>query len=141
MSLKIKIQKMNGMKMPEYAHEGDAGFDLFASEDYELGPMENKLVATGIKIEIPEGYVGLIWDRSGLASRHSLHNLAGVIDAHYRGEVRIVVMNLGKEKFEISKGMRIAQMLVQPVVNAEIVEADSLSETQRGDKGFGSSGH
>jgi len=78
MALKIRMQKMNGMKLPEYAHEGDAGFDLYASDNFVLKPMEKKLVTTGIKIEIPEGYVGLIWDRSGLAAKHSLHNLAGV---------------------------------------------------------------
>ena len=140
MTLKIKIQKMNGMQIPRYAHKGDAGFDLYAAEDCVLEPMESRLVPTGIKIEIPDGYVGLVWDRSGLAAKHSLHNLAGVIDSHYRGEVKIVVINLGKESFKIDKGMRIAQMLIQPVVNSEIVEADSLSETKRGEKGFGSTG-
>ena len=140
MVLKIKIQQMNGMSLPKYSHKGDAGFDLYAAEGYILHPMESKLVSTGIKIEIPEGYVGLIWDRSGLAAKHSLHNLAGVIDSHYRGEIRIVVINLGKEIFEITKGMRIAQMLIQPVVNAELIKSDSLSETKRGEKGFGSTG-
>jgi dUTP pyrophosphatase len=140
MTLKIRMQKMNGMKLPEYAHQGDAGFDLYASDNFVLEPMEKKLVTTGIKIEIPEGYVGLIWDRSGLAAKHSLHNLAGVIDSHYRGEIKIVVINLGNETFEITKGMRIAQMLIQPVVSAEIEESGSLSETVRGEKGFGSTG-
>src|SRR3989338_10533535 len=97
MVLKIKIQQMNGMPLPQYSHKGDAGFDLYAAEVHNLNPMESKLVSTGIKIEIPEGYVGLIWDRSGLAAKHSLHNLAGVIDSHYRGEIKIVVINLGKE--------------------------------------------
>jgi len=140
MDLKIRIKKMNGMKMPEYAHKGDAGFDLYASEDYILGPMESNLVSTGIKIEIPEGYVGLIWDRSGLAAKHSLHNLAGVVDSHYRGEIKVVVINFGKEKFEITKGMRIAQMLIQSVVNAEIIKTESLNETERSEQGFGSTG-
>jgi len=141
MALKLRMQKMNGMKLPEYAHEGDAGFDLYASDNFVLEPMEKKLVTTGIKIEIPEGYVGLIWDRSGLAAKHSLHNLAGVVDAHYRGEIKIVVINLGNETFEITKGMRIAQMLIRPVVSAEIEESESLSETKRGEQGFGSTGH
>jgi len=135
------MQKMNGMKLPEYAHKGDAGFDLYASDDYVLKPMEKKLVTTGIKLEIPEGYVGLIWDRSGLAANHSLHNLAGVVDSHYRGEIKVVVINLGNETFEMKKGMRIAQMLIQSVVNAEIEETSSLSETKRGEQGFGSTGH
>jgi len=141
MALKIRMQKMNGMELPEYAHEGDAGFDLYSSDNFVLKPMEKKLVTTGIKIEIPAGYVGLIWDRSGLAAKHSLHNLAGVIDSHYRGEIKIVVINLGNETFEITKGMRIAQMLIQPVVSAEIEESESLSETTRGEQGFGSTGH
>ncbi len=140
MTLKIKIQKMKEMSHPEYAHKGDAGFDLYASEDYTLDSMESKLVSTGIKIEIPEGYVGLIWDRSGLAAKHSLHNLAGVVDSHYRGEIKVVVINFGKETFEIAKGMRIAQMLIQPVVNAELIKSDSLSETERHESGFGSTG-
>jgi len=134
------MQKLNGMDLPGYSHQGDAGFDLYSSGNFILKPMEKKLVTTGIKIEIPEGYVGLIWDRSGLAAKHSLHNLAGVVDAHYRGEVKVVVINLGNETFEITKGMRIAQMLIQSVVSVEIEESDSLSETVRGEGGFGSTG-
>ena len=140
MTLKIKIQKLNGISMPKYAHEVDAGFDLYAAEDHILSPMESRLVATGIKIEIPDGYVGLVWDRSGLAARHSLHNLAGVIDSRYRGEIKVVMINLGKEVFKVEKGMRIAQMLIQPIVSAELVEADSLNKTKRDEKGFGSTG-
>ncbi|MBS3132329.1 dUTP diphosphatase [Candidatus Woesearchaeota archaeon] len=140
MAVKIKIKKEADLPTPKYAHKGDAGFDLYAAEAHTLAPMEKKVVKTGIKMEIPEGYVGLVWDRSGLAAKNSIHNLAGVIDSHYRGEVGIVMMNLGKEKFEVTKGMRIAQMLIQPVASAELVEVDELSETQRGDGGFGSTG-
>ena len=127
MTVKVKIQKMNGMKLPDYAHKGDAGFDLYAAEDCIIAPMEKRLVPTGIKIEIPDGYAGLIWDKSGLAAKYSLHNIAGVVDSHYRGEVKVVVINLGKETFNITKGMRIAQLLIQPVVNAELIESDSLN--------------
>lgn len=138
MDLKIKIQKVEGTNLPKYAHKGDAGFDLSSVEDYTLEPTEKKLVSTGLKIEIPEGFVGLIWDRSGLAAKHSIHNLAGVIDSYYRGEIRVVMVNLGKEPFKIEKGMKIAQMLIQPVVNAEFIESNDLSQTERGERGFGS---
>ena len=89
---------------------------------------------------IPVGNVGLIWDRSGLASKNSIHALAGVVDSCYRGEIGIVLINLGKEDFKVEKGMRIAQMLIQPVVNANILEEGELDGTKRGDGGFGSTG-
>lgn len=139
MSVKIKVQRIENANMPSYSYEGDAGLDLFSSSDYLINPMENKLISTGIMLEIPNGYVGLIWDRSSLAVA-SLHSLAGVIDSHYRGEIKIVLFNLGKQPFKISKGMRIAQMLIQPIAHAKLVESQSLGETKRSAKGFGSSG-
>lgn len=139
--MKIKIKKINpDAVIPKYAHEGDAGFDLCSIEDYILKPMERRTVKTGIQIEIPKGYFGSIRDRSGLAAKHSIHTLAGVVDSHYRGEIGVVLINLGKEEFKINKEDRIAQMLIQPVLIGEIEETDSLSETSRGEGGFGSTG-
>lgn len=126
--------------MPAYAYEHDAAFDLRAAHECKLMPGEKAIIKTGLKMEIPVGYVGLIWDRSGLAAKNSLHCLAGVIDAGYRGEVGIVLVNLGKEEFFIEKNMRVAQMLIQPIVLPKIVEVDELVDSNRGEGGFGSSG-
>ncbi|MCK4521008.1 MAG: dUTP diphosphatase [Nanoarchaeota archaeon] len=139
--MEIKIQRLDkNIELPGYSHEGDAALDLKSAEDYALKPMEQKIFKTGIKMAIPVGNVGLIWDRSGLASKNSIHALAGVVDSCYRGEIGIVLINLGKEDFKVEKGMRIAQMLIQPVVNANILEEDELDGTKRGDGGFGSTG-
>lgn len=139
-NVRIKKIKENAV-IPKYAHKGDAGFDLYSAEDYLLSPGETVLVSTGISMAIPEGYVGLIWDRSGLAAKNSIHVLAGVVDSGYRGEVCVVLKNLGNEDFKVSKNMRIAQMLIQPVASAVIEESDSLDNTTRGEGGFGSTGH
>jgi len=125
--------------MPHYIHEHDAAFDLRSAVNETLKPAEKKIIKTGIKMAIPEGYAGLIWDRSGLAAKHSLHVLAGVVDSEYRGEVGVVMINLGKDVFEVEKNMRVAQMLIQPVVHPEIEEAD-LDKTAREEGGFGSTG-
>ncbi len=138
--MKLKIQKIADVPLPKYAHPGDAGMDLYSAEDLVLKPGERKVVKTGICVAIPEGHVGLVWDRSGLAAKNSLHVLAGVIDSGYRGEIGVVLINLSDEKFEITKGMRIAQMLIQPVVSVEIEETKSLDETSRNEGGFGSTG-
>lgn len=128
-------------RIPSYAHEGDAGMDLYSQEDYILKPLERALVKTGVAMEIPEGYWGNIRDRSGLASKKGIHTLAGVVDSIYRGEIGVVIMNLGKEDFEIKKGDKIAQMLIQKVEQANVIEVNELSETVRGDGGFGSTGN
>ncbi|MCE5272335.1 dUTP diphosphatase [bacterium] len=129
-----------GLEEPGYAHPGDAGLDLRASEALVIGPGERALAPTGLRFAIPEGFVGLIWDRSGLAARHGLHCFAGVIDSGYRGEVKVVLANLGTEPFSVERGMRIAQMLVQPVVAASPLRVESLEESRRGEGGFGSTG-
>jgi dUTP pyrophosphatase len=107
-----------------------------------LGPGEFKAVPTGIRMAIPEGYVGLIWDKSGV-SLLGVHRLAGVVDAGYRGEVRVVMINLGREPYVFKQGQKIAQMLIQPVGAAEVVDVGEgdLDETSRGGGGFGSTGH
>lgn len=140
--MRVEIQKLDkDLPTPKYANPGDVGFDLYSSEqDYILRPMEKKIFKTGLKIAIPEGYVGSIRDRSGLAAKHALHTLAGVIDPGYRGEIGIVMINLGKEEIKIERATRIAQMLIQPVAIVQLEEKEELSETHRGEGGFGSTG-
>ena len=140
MEIKIKSLDKN-IELPHYKHKGDAALDLRSAEELILNPNEKKIVKTAIKIAIPEGHAGLIWDRSGLAAKHSLHVFAGVVDSGYRVELWVVIINLGKEEFKIEKNMRIAQIVIQPVVNANISEVEDLDETSRNEKGFGSSGH
>lgn len=139
--MKIKIQKIKDVKIPNYAHDGDAGLDIYSAEDdYILKPGERKGFPTGIKMEIPDGYVGLIWDKSGLASKYGIKTMAGVIDSTYRGELIIVLINSGSENYLVEKNTKIAQMLVQKIERAEIEKVESLDETERGKEGFGSTG-
>jgi len=138
--MKLAVKRIHpDAKLPVRGHPGDAGLDLFAVEDGPLAPGEVRPIATGIQIAVPAGHVGLIWDKSGI-SLQGVHRLAGVVDAGYRGEVRVVLANLGRESFEIRKGMKIAQMLVQAVTAPEVVETDELDATSRGEDGFGSTG-
>jgi dUTP pyrophosphatase len=129
--------------MPTRAQPGDAGLDLYAAEAASIGPGERTSVGTGIAVEIPEGHAGLVLPRSGLAARHgiSLVNAPGLIDAGYRGEVRVLLLNTdGAQPFEILAGERIAQLLITPFAEAEAVEATELAASARGEGGFGSSG-
>ncbi|MGD1010309.1 MAG: dUTP diphosphatase [Candidatus Aminicenantales bacterium] len=138
--MELKIKRIHpDAKVPVYGHPGDAGMDLFAVVDRTLAPGEVFAVPTGIQVAIPAGSVGLIWDKSGISLR-GVHRLAGVVDAGYRGEVQVVMINLGKEPFAVKKGMKIAQMLIQPVTGARIVESETLDDTSRGEGGFGSTG-
>jgi len=138
--MKLKVKRIHeNAKLPLYQHKGDAGLDVFSSIDYVLGTGKVKPIPTGIKVAVPEGHVGLIWDKSGISLK-GVHRLAGVIDSGYRGEVRVVMVNLGDEPFVIEKGMKIAQLLIQPVVELEVIETEDLEETSRGEKGFGSTG-
>jgi len=135
----LKVKRLeNDAKLPERKREGDAGLDLYCIEDFEIEPNEIKIVRTGIAIEIPKGHFGLIKDRSGLAAK-GLHVLAGVVDENYRGEVKVVLINLGKEKLKFEKHSRIAQLLIIPYSKVDVKE-EELSETERGKDGFGSSG-
>jgi dUTP pyrophosphatase len=126
--------------VPEYASAGAAGADLRASADAVLEPGQRAAVPTGVRLQIPAGYVGLIWPRSGLAVRHGIDTLAGVIDSDYRGEVQVVLVNHGAEAVRIAAGDRIAQILFQKVERAALAAGSALDTTARGSGGFGSSG-
>ncbi len=128
--------------LPQYAHPGDAGMDLFANCELQLGPGESALVQTGIAIELPPNTEAQVRPRSGLAlkSRVSVLNTPGTIDAGYRGEVGVILINHGKQSFTVEKGMKVAQMVIKPVEQAEVIEVDDLSDTRRGAGGFGSTG-
>ena len=126
--------------VPTRAYEHDAGLDLYSNEDVTLEPGQHHAVASGISMAIPKDHVGLIWDKSGIAIKHGLKTKAGVIDAGYRGEIKIGIINLSNKAFKIEKGNKIAQILIQKVESLEIEEVKALEEAERGDKGFGSSG-
>lgn len=126
--------------LPNFAHASDAGMDITSSVAIAIPAGERALVPTGIALAIPEGYVGLIWDKSGIASKAGVTTLAGVIDAGYRGEVLIALLNTGSATYQINCGQKIAQLLVQPVQHPIIEEVDMLLDTERGGYGFGSTG-
>ncbi|MDQ3029572.1 MAG: dUTP diphosphatase [Actinomycetota bacterium] len=131
------------LPVPAYAHPEDAGLDLYAREPVQLGPGRRALVPTGVAIALPAGHVGLVHPRSGLAARHgiALVNAPGTIDAGYRGEIKVVVINLDPaEPVALERGERIAQLIVQRVEHVAVVEVDALDATVRGEGGFGSSG-
>jgi len=136
----LKVKRINlDATFVNYAKEGDCGFDLSSVEDIDLVPGEKALIGTGLAFEIPQGNFGSIRDRSGLAAKNAIHTMAGVVDSGYRGEVKVVLINLGKEVFKIRKGDKIAQMVVQPYSTCHFVESSSLLNA-RGEAGFGSSG-
>ena len=138
--MELRVKRIHpDAKLPVYGHPGDAGMDLFSVVDRELAPGDVYAVPTGIQVAIPAGFVGLVWDKSGISLK-GVHRLAGVVDAGYRGEIQVVMINLGQESFSLKKGMKIAQMLIQPVAGAAIIESDSLDDTSRGGGGFGSTG-
>lgn len=140
-NVKIKVKKLREDALtPNYAHEGDAGLDLYSVEDVILWPNEPVAIPTGISIELPKGYVSLIWDKSGLALKKGITTMAGVIDSNYRGEYKIVLLNTTNQYHYIKKGEKIAQLLIQPVMQAEIEETQELSESTRAKGGFGSTG-
>jgi len=137
----LKIKKLTESSIiPKYFGPREAGLDLYSNEETILQPNERRIVPTGIAMAIPENHVGLIWDRSGLAAKNGLKTMGGVIDSTYRGEVKIIMHNLSTEPFTIEKGMRIAQILIQPITQKQILEVEELDETERKDSGFGSTG-
>lgn len=130
------------LPLPSYAHEGDAGLDLTAAEDVHLAAGARAAVPTGLRVAIPAGWVGLVHPRSGLARRHgvTVANAPGTIDAGYRGELQVLLINLGPEPVSLDRGDRIAQLLLQRVGHASVVAVDELDDSVRGTGGFGSSG-
>ena len=137
----IPIKKLvpNAM-VPKMMRFGDAGFDLYALSSCVIKPGSTVAISTGLAMAIPPGYVGLVWDRSGLVIKSSLKIMGGVIDSNYRGEVRVGLTNLSTSEYVISVGDRVAQMLIQKVEVADFLEVDTLNESDRGAGGFGSSG-
>lgn len=127
---------------PKYAHEGDAGLDLRIVEDVTLGPNERRTIGTGVAVAIPHGYVGLVFPRSGLASKLgvSLSNCVGVIDSGYRGEVGATLHNTSRQDVSLSRGDRVCQLVVMPYASCEVVQTAVLPESERGEGGFGSTG-
>ena len=141
--MKLKIKKLNEKALiPAYQTKEAAGFDLHATEDVVINPGERKLIGTGLAFEIEFGYEVQIRPRSGLAYKHGITvlNTPGTIDSDYRGEIKVLLINLGREAFEIKVGERIAQAVIAPIKQAEIVEVEELSATVRGAGGFGSTG-
>ena len=140
----LRIKRLDpAVELPSYAYVGDAGLDLRANEDVTLAPHERCLISTGLAIAIPEGYAGFIQPRSGMALKRglSMANTPGLIDSHYRGELKVLAVNLdAKTPIHIEKGERIAQLVIQQVPVVTLVEVDELDETDRGAGGFGSSG-
>jgi dUTP pyrophosphatase len=136
--LQVKVDGSGAL--PEYGSAAAAGADLRASEEMVIAPGGRAAVPTAVHLEIPTGHVGLIWPRSGLAVRHGIDTLAGVVDSDYRGEVRVVLVNHGDAEFRIEPGDRIGQLLVQKVERAAFARAGSLAATSRGEGGFGSTG-
>ena len=142
--VEIPIKALDeGLDLPKYAHAGDAGVDLRSTADLTLQPFERAMAPCGFAMALPEGYAGFVLPRSGLAAKHgiSIVNAPGLIDSGYRGEVKVVLVNLDPhEPFVVNRGDRIAQLVVMPVPAAELRPTDDLSETARGAGGFGSSG-
>jgi dUTP pyrophosphatase len=142
--VEVQVRRLsNAVPMPSYAHPGDAGADLRTTVDVRLEPGERALVPTGIALALPEGYVGLVHPRSGLAARCGLSivNTPGTVDAGYRGEVKVLLVNLDPHQpVELSRGDRIAQLVLQRVEHAVFREVEALPESVRGAGGYGSTG-
>ncbi|MEM0465542.1 MAG: dUTP diphosphatase [Candidatus Pacearchaeota archaeon] len=123
-------------ELPSYHYESDIGLDLTSIEDVSFRPNEQKAIRTGLVIKIPDNHVGLIRDRAGIVSEMNLHTVAGTFDPGYRGEVSVVLVNFSEEEVLIEKGMKIAQLLIIPILKVNVKEVKELDETERGDKGF-----
>jgi dUTP pyrophosphatase len=139
--MQLPIKKLHpDAKLPAFAHDTDAGMDVYTTKDIELQPGELVAIPTGIAFVIPVGHVGLIWDKSGVAIKRGLKTLGGVVDAGYRGEVFVGIVNTGTVTQSFSAGGKVAQMLIQKIEQPEIIEVDDLDDTARGDGAFGSTG-
>ena len=141
--MRIVLKRLDPeLPLPRHAHAGDAGVDLHAATPAMLAPGERAVVPTGVAVAIPEGHAGLVIPRSGMAARHGLSvvNSPGLVDSGYRGELKVILVNLGAEPVEVARGDRIAQLVVTPVESVEFVEVDELPGTERGEGGLGSTG-
>jgi dUTP pyrophosphatase len=139
--LDIKIKKLRKEAViPTYAHEDDAGADLFAVRDVVLNPNEQVQIETGLAFDIPKGYVMFIWDKSGLSQKHGIKTLGGVVDSGYRGEVKVGLINLSSKEYVVKKHHKVAQMIIQKREKANFIEVDGMSDSLRGSGGFGSTG-
>lgn len=139
--MELKIKKLDSAaKLPSFAHDDDAGLDLFSLKDWVVKP-DGQIykIDTGVAFEIPAGFVGLIWDKSGISLR-GIKTVGGVIDSGYRGDITVGVVNFGKEDYVINAGDKIAQILIQPVEHPEVVEVQELSDSRRGANRYGSTG-
>lgn len=136
------MQKISDTPTPSYVHKGDSGVDIFAAEEYELKPMERKLIPTGLKLEIPFGYEGQVRPKSGLAINHGIShaNAVGTIDSSYRGEIKVPLINFSDKTYKIEKGKKIGQLIFAKVEEAVFEEVKELSNTTRNKQGFGSTG-
>ncbi|MFA6098253.1 MAG: dUTP diphosphatase [Patescibacteria group bacterium] len=139
MQVKIKLLRPEA-KLPVYSRAGDAGLDLYSCEDYILQAGERHKFGLGFILELPAGHVALIWDRGGMAANHGIHTLAGVVDSNYRGEVNAILLNTSAEPYVIKTGDRIAQLLIQEHNTVEFQEVDKLTDTERGEGAWFSSG-
>lgn len=140
MNLRVKIKRLKDVESPKYAKEFDAGFDLVAAEDVIINPGETKVIPTGLAFEIPPGYEMQIRPRSGMSRKTKLRVVLGTIDSGYRGEVGVIADNNLDLPYIVHAGMRIAQGVIAPVETANFVEVDELSDSERGNQGFGSTG-
>ena len=140
--ISIPVVVADGASLPRYQTEGSAGMDLVSTEPVELAPGERKLVGTGIHVAIPAGFEGQVRPRSGLAVRHgiSMVNTPGTIDSDYRGEIKVLLINLGDSVVKLGQGERVAQLVICPVMRADWLVVESLDDTERGGGGFGSTG-
>jgi dUTP pyrophosphatase len=140
--ISIPVVVADGASLPRYQTEGSAGMDLVSTEPVELAPGERKLVGTGIHVAIPAGFEGQVRPRSGLAVRHgiSMVNTPGTIDSDYRGEIKVLLINLGDSVVKLGQGERVAQLVICPVMRADWLVMESLDDTERGGGGFGSTG-
>lgn len=138
--IKVKRIREHALPLPGRASYGAAGFDLMTADGVTVYPSHRAIISTGFAWAIPDGYVGMIRPRSGLAVKHGIDALAGVIDSDYRGEVKAVLINHGERAVDFQQGDRIAQMVIQPVVTLEACEVAELADTERGGGGFGSTG-
>ena len=136
----LKLKKINpDAKVPDTAYKGDAGLDLYSIKEILIKAGKRTIVGTGIGIEIPDGFVGLVWDRSSLPAKYGLTTMAGVIDSGYRGEIKVVMFNTSEKDYTIKKHDKIVQLLIQKIESPKILEVQDLSESERGQKSFGSS--